>query len=72
MNLIYREITLQQSSEELSAEHMQMLAKEAPRLYAAYTLLLWFQRFYGEETSRISDNELLLLFYALRYYKVAF
>jgi hypothetical protein len=72
MNLIYREITLQQSSNELSAEHMQMLAKEAPRLYAAYTLLLWFQRFYGEETSRISDNELLLLFYALRYYKVAF
>ncbi len=70
MNLIYREITFYEENDTLSSEHIEILSKEAPRLYAAYILLVWYRSVYKDDITRISQEELLLLFYALKYYRV--
>lgn len=72
MNLIYREITLHGEQITITDDHIELLAKNTPRLYAAYTLLMWYEKLYSEDTSAITSAELLLLFYALRYYRVPY
>jgi hypothetical protein len=47
------------------------LASKAPRLYTAYTLITWYEKLYADNLSAILPTELLLLFYAIRYYSIA-
>lgn len=67
-NLVYREITISGVS-SMTAEQM---LQQAPRLYSAYTLLGWFENHHARGLESLSTEELLLLFYAIRYYRVPF
>ncbi|MDA3835321.1 MAG: MFS transporter [Spirochaetales bacterium] len=71
MNLIYRKIILIGDKQDLTQHSIELLADKAPRLYAAYTLITWYEKQYEGDYSKIQSTELLLLFYAIRYYSIA-
>jgi MFS family permease len=71
MNLIYRKIIIEGETELIDEHSIETLASKAPRLYAAYTLITWYEKLYEDDLSAILPTELLLLFYAIRYYSIA-
>lgn len=71
MNLIYRKIITTEGVGKIDEHSIEILASKAPRLYAAYTLITWYEKLYADNLSAILPTELLLLFYAIRYYSIA-
>jgi len=66
--LLYRHLGSYGADKSISEKDLELLYHEAPRLYAGYVVLKWFERKYAGNYENVSETDLLLLFYALKFY----
>ena len=66
--LLYRHLGSYGADENISDKDLELLYREAPRLYAGYAVLKWFEKTHADRIEELQDTDLLLLFYALKFY----
>jgi len=68
IHLLSRHMDFNGVVESFSETSLEKLYLQAPRLYAGYVVLKWIERKYADNYENVSETNLLLLFYAVKFY----